>query len=197
MLDQAWKDVYGTNNGEGPNSRSRRFRQRFTERYSSQNNTGQQVALLELKNGEGGESGTPVYCLRPEGNELPEGEARGRWLPGTVDSYKLLNGNPEDSGAPAYSYRVLLNDEREGMRDVHQRRVLDRAGYQELARAKRDEPGDAGTDGDSMNLLSTASAMASSHGGAGATDAEGANERREAATDAGGRDVKRQKLYYA
>ena len=104
---------------------------------------------------------------------------------------------PEVSGAPAYSYRVLLDDEREGMRDVHQRRVLDRAGYRELARAKHDEPGDAGTDGDNMNLLSTASAMVSSHGGAGATDAKGANERREAATDTGGRDVKRQKLYYA
>ena len=98
-----------------------------------------------------------MYCLRPEGNEPPEGEARGRWLPGTVDSYKLLDSDPEDSGAPAYSYRVLLDDEREGMRDAHQRRVLDRAGYRELARAKRDEPGDAGTDGDSNWLAGTSS----------------------------------------
>ena len=65
-LDQAWKDIYGTNNGEGPNSRSRRFRQRFTERYSSQNNTGQQLALLELKNGEGGEDAGEAKGVKNE-----------------------------------------------------------------------------------------------------------------------------------
>ena len=52
-LDQAWKDVYGTNNGDGPNSRARRYRQqqqqsRLAEAVIAHSpSEGQKLAMLE------------------------------------------------------------------------------------------------------------------------------------------------------
>mmetsp|Transcript_1734 Transcript_1734/g.3702 ORF Transcript_1734/g.3702 Transcript_1734/m.3702 type:complete len:1023 (+) Transcript_1734:363-3431(+) len=89
------------------------------------------------------EMGTPVYC---QWTDMYHPEMHGRWLPGTIHSYRqiLNHDNGINSHEREYVYHVLFDNEQEKL-DVSQRHVLDRTEYHELTKLKYQMPPDEKT----------------------------------------------------
>lgn len=81
------------------------------------------------------EMGTPVYC---QWMDMLHPEMHGRWLPGTVHSYREIMHN-DDKGNREYLYHILFDNDQE-KRDVAGDHVLDRTEYHELTKLKNQMP---------------------------------------------------------
>ncbi|KAL7499812.1 hypothetical protein ACHAWT_010238 [Skeletonema menzelii] len=121
-LEQMARDVYQTNNGDGPNSRVRRYRHtpyhRSTYRPHSTQVVPSSPSILEESVTATATASLPQDQLCKEASYFP-----GMEYPGTVNSCLTRDGG--------HRYHILFDNEEEG-RDLREKNVLHRLDYDKL-----------------------------------------------------------------